>query len=58
MSGLPFGSYYVTTVSQLSAEGPEAWQDPAFLTAQISRASSLTISEGQRLTRSIRVSSR
>jgi hypothetical protein len=58
VSGLPFGSYYVTTVSQVSAEGPEAWQDPAFLAAQISRTSSLTISEGQRLTRSIRVSSR
>jgi protocatechuate 3,4-dioxygenase beta subunit len=58
VTGLPFGTYYMTTASQVSQEGPEAWQDPAFLTAQISSASSLTISEGQRVTRSIRVSSR
>jgi carboxypeptidase family protein len=58
VSGLPFGSYYVTATSQVFIEGPEAWQDPAFLTAQISRATSLTISEGQRVTRSIRLSSK
>jgi protocatechuate 3,4-dioxygenase beta subunit len=58
IAGLPFGSYYVTTLAQVSAEGPDAWQDPAFLTSQISRASSLTISEGQRLTRNIKTSSR
>jgi len=58
IAGLPFGAYYVTTASAVAAEGPEAWQDPAFLTAQISRASSLTISEGQRVTRNIRTSSR
>ena len=56
--GLPFGSYYVTAISQALAEGPDAWQDPAFLTTRISRSASLTISEGQRVTRSIRVSSR
>jgi hypothetical protein len=58
ISGLPFGTYYVTTLAQVSAEGPDAWQDPAFLTSQISRASTLTISEGQRVTRNVRVSSR
>jgi protocatechuate 3,4-dioxygenase beta subunit len=58
LSGLPFGSYYLTTIAQPLAEGPDAWQDPAFLTTQMSRAASLTISEGQRITRSIRVSSR
>jgi hypothetical protein len=58
ISGLPFGSYYVTSLAQVSAEGPDAWQDPSFLTSQISRASSLTISEGQRVTRSIRAASR
>jgi hypothetical protein len=58
VAGLPFGSYYLTTVSHLSVEGPEAWQDPEFLSAQIARATSLTISEGQRITRTLRVSSR
>jgi protocatechuate 3,4-dioxygenase beta subunit len=56
VSGLPFGSYYVTTLAQPLPEGPDAWQDPAFLTTQMSRAASLTISEGQRVTRAIRVS--
>jgi len=56
VSGLPFGTYYVTTVAQPLPEGPDAWQDPAFLTAQMSRAVSLTISEGQRVTQSIHVS--
>jgi hypothetical protein len=56
VSGLPFGSYYVTTIAQAADEGPEAWQDPNFLAAQISRASTLTISEGQQLTRAIRAS--
>ena len=58
IAGLPFGAYYVTAASAVSAEGPEAWQDPAFLTSLISRAVSVTISEGQRVTRNIRTSSR
>jgi protocatechuate 3,4-dioxygenase beta subunit len=58
VSGLPFGSYYVTTLAQPLPEGADAWQDPEFLTTQMSRATSLTISEGQRVTRAIRVSSR
>src|SRR5262249_55335371 len=58
LSGLPFGTYYVGAISQPFAEGRDAWQDPAFLTIQMSRAASLTISEGQRVTRSIRVSAK
>jgi protocatechuate 3,4-dioxygenase beta subunit len=58
VSGLPFGSYYVTALAQPLPEGPDAWQDPAFLTTQMSRAASLTISEGQRVTRAIRVSAK
>ena len=58
ITGLPFGSYYVTTIPSALAEGPEAWQDPTFLTTLVSRASTVTISEGQRVTRQVRVSSR
>jgi hypothetical protein len=58
VSGLSFGSYYVTTLAQPLPEGPDAWQDPAFLTTLMPRAASLTISEGQRVTRSIRVSAK
>src|SRR5262249_17270844 len=53
VSGLPFGSYYVTTIDQAMTEGPDAWQDPAFLMTQMARAASLTISEGQHVTRAI-----
>jgi hypothetical protein len=58
IAGLPFGSYYVTTVPPVMAEGSESWQDPTFLTTLISRAAPVTISEGQRVSRAIRVTSR
>jgi hypothetical protein len=55
ISGLPFGSYYVAAVPRPPSDGPDAWQDPAFLESIISPASSVTLVEGQTATVSLKM---
>ena len=51
--GLPSGTYYVAAVSRLPPEGPNAWQNPEFLSASTARATTVSITEGS--TTSVRV---
>jgi protocatechuate 3,4-dioxygenase beta subunit len=46
IAGLPSGVYYVAAVAQPPTDGDDAWQDPAFLTSLIPRASSTTLGDG------------
>lgn len=58
VSGLPFGSYYAAAVSQLPSDGTDAWQAPVFLDSLVRRASTVTMSEGQKVTRTVQVPAR
>ena len=58
MAGLPPGTYYVAAVAQLPADGDEAWQDPAFLTSLIPRATTATLGDGDTRTLNLRVGGR
>lgn len=49
LTGLPFGSYYAAAVAALPADGDDGWQDPAFLESLISRASSVRLADGQKV---------
>jgi hypothetical protein len=55
LTGLPSGIYYAAAVAQLPPEGADAWQDPDFLDALVPQASTVTITEGQPLSLSMRV---
>jgi protocatechuate 3,4-dioxygenase beta subunit len=57
IAGLPPGTYYVA-VAQPPAGGDEAWQDPAFLTSLIPRASTATLGDGDTRTLNLRVGGR
>jgi protocatechuate 3,4-dioxygenase beta subunit len=48
LTGLPSGSYYAAAATRLPAEGEEAWQDPTFLETLASRATTVTLDDGQR----------
>jgi len=50
IEGLPFGSYYVTALTQIPVDGDDAWQDPALLESLVGRASSLTVRDGETAT--------
>jgi len=56
--GLPFGSYYAAAVARLPAEGEDAWQDSEFLGALVSRASTVTLGDGQKTSVSLRLPAR
>jgi hypothetical protein len=58
VAGLPPGTYYVAAVAQLPADGDEAWQDPAFLTSLIPRASTATLGDGDTRTLNLRLGGR
>jgi hypothetical protein len=58
IAGLPPGTYYVAAVAQLPAGGDEAWQDPAFLTSLLPRASTATLGDGDTRTLNLRVGGR
>jgi hypothetical protein len=58
LSGLPYGSYYAAAVAQLPTEGEDAWQDPAFLESLVTRASTVTLGEAQKISLSLRLASR
>jgi len=54
IEGLAFGNYYAIAVTELPAEGPDAWQAPSFLEASVRRASSVIVREGERTTLDLR----
>jgi protocatechuate 3,4-dioxygenase beta subunit len=55
LTGLPSGVYFAAAVAQLPSEGDEAWQDRDFLDALVPRASTVTITDGQQLSLTLRV---
>ncbi len=55
VSGLPAGSYYVAAASDAPLDGEDAWQEPVYLESLISRASTILLGEGQRLSVNPRV---
>jgi protocatechuate 3,4-dioxygenase beta subunit len=57
LSGLPPGSYFAAAAMRLPIEGEEAWQDPAFLEALASRATRITLGDGQRQVLNLKVAS-
>jgi hypothetical protein len=54
VAGLPYGSYFAVALPALPADGPDAWQDPAFLESIIPAASTVTLGDGQTTTVSLR----
>jgi hypothetical protein len=58
LAGLPMGTYYAAAVAQLPQEGRDAWQDPAFLESLVPRASTVTLSEAQKISLNLRLPSR
>jgi hypothetical protein len=58
VAGLPFGSYYVAAVASLPVNGPNDWQDPAFLETLVFRASTVTLAEGRKETIKLELPSR
>ena len=58
LSGLPMGTYYAAAAARLPAEGEDAWQDPAFLESLVSRASTVTLSDAQKISLNLRLTSR
>jgi hypothetical protein len=58
VQGLPADSYYVAAIARLPRDGEDAWQDPAFLAALQLNASTVTISEGQKRSVSLRLLAR
>ena len=58
MTGLPSGSFFVTCVERLPAEGDEAWQDPAYLETLAARSTTVTMIEGQKQALNLRLSRR
>jgi protocatechuate 3,4-dioxygenase beta subunit len=56
VEGLPFGTYYTTALGRLPADGEDAWQDPAFLSSLIGRASTVTVRDGETQTIALRIS--
>ncbi|PYR49623.1 MAG: hypothetical protein DMF95_11820 [Acidobacteria bacterium] len=58
VTGLPSGSFFVTCVERLPAEGDEAWQDPAYLETLVARSRMVTMIEGQKQALNLRLSPR
>ena len=58
LTGLPMGTYYAGAVAQLPQEGSEAWQDRAFLESLVPRASTVTLSEAQKISLILRLAPR
>ena len=47
LAAVPAGAYYVATVESIPIDGPDAWQDPAFLETLVPVATTVTIGEGE-----------
>ena len=58
LTGLPFGTYYAAAAAQLPVEGEDSWQDLQFLDALVSRASTVTIGDGQKQFLTLRLPTR
>jgi hypothetical protein len=58
VAGLPSGTYYVAAVARLPVDGEDGWEDPEFLDTLTSRASTVIVSEGQKVTLSLRLNAR
>ncbi len=55
LAAVPAGVYYVATVASIPIDGPDAWQDQAFLESLAPLATTVTIGDGQRQTVNLRV---
>jgi hypothetical protein len=55
LAALPADTYYVATVASIPLDGPDAWQDPAFLESLTPAATTVTISDGERRAVTLRV---
>jgi len=58
MVGLPAGTYYVAAAGPFPPDGDEGWQDPAFLTSLIPRASTATLGDADTRTLNLRLGGR
>jgi len=54
LAAIPAGSYYVATVSSIPIDGPDAWQDPAFLESLAPVVTTVTIADGEKKTVNLR----
>jgi len=55
IAAIPAGAYYVATVSSIPIDGPDAWQDPAFLESLAPVVTTVTIGDGEKKTVNLRV---
>lgn len=55
LAAVPAGTYYVATVASIPIDGPDAWQDPAFLESLAAVATPVTIGDGERRTVNLRL---
>jgi hypothetical protein len=58
IAGLPSGSYYAAAVEKPPNDGDDAWQDPEYLRTLVTRASAVTLGDGQTLTLNLRLAPR
>jgi hypothetical protein len=57
IAGAPPGPYYAVALTDLPADGDDAWQDPPFLAGLVPTASDVGIQEGQHYVLDLRVAS-
>ena len=58
VAGLPYGSYYAAAADKPPNDGDDAWQDPEFLRSLVTRASSVTLGDGQTVSLNLRLTAR
>jgi hypothetical protein len=58
LAGLPYGSYYAAAVEKPPNDGDDAWQDPEHLRSLVTRASSVTLGDGQTVALTLRLAPR
>jgi protocatechuate 3,4-dioxygenase beta subunit len=54
LAAMPAGTYYVATVASIPIDGPDAWQDPAFLESLAPVVTTVTIGDGETRTITLR----
>jgi len=54
LTALPAGTYYLATVASIPIDGPDAWQDPAFLESLTPVVTTVTIGDGETRTVTLR----
>jgi protocatechuate 3,4-dioxygenase beta subunit len=58
IAGLPYGVYYAAAVEKPPSDGDDAWQDPEFLRSLMTRASTVTLGDGQSVSLNLRLAPR